>query len=387
MKRFSTLVLLGLAVAACERDALMGTHESALSEERAGSPELGVMTYNVFVGARLEDLLLVENPNDVPIKALEILAAVQATNFPERAEAIVDQIERERPHLIGLQEVSLFRIQSPGDFLAGNPVAATTPVLDYMQILEDALAARGLGYTAAAKSTNLDIELPIANLQSGGLDDIRYTEFTVVLVRDDVDWRNPQSDNFAAYLPIDLGFAVIQKPSGWASVDITFKGLPYRFVNTHLEPADAGGVLVPELAPLQAAQAAELLSVVSQYPNPVIMVGDFNSNADGGTTETYLDVLDAGFVDAWLIGPPRGSGFTANQPPHLLNPTSALFHRIDFVFYRDEFTRSTGYFQGSVEAELVGEEQTDRTASGLWPSDHAGVSAKLTIAPGEDHTE
>ena len=38
--------------------------------------------------------------------------------------AIVDQIAEHNPHLIALQEISLIRIQIPGDFMIGNPVAA-----------------------------------------------------------------------------------------------------------------------------------------------------------------------------------------------------------------------------------------------------------------------
>ncbi len=201
-------------------------------------------------------------------------------------------------------------------------------------------------------------------------------------------WSNPRNDNFFAALPIELAGQTLFIWRGWASVDLTFKGLPYRFVNTHLEPADiAPGVVDPDLADLQAAQLAELLGEVGGSPYPVVMVGDFNSAADGSTTETYADVLKAGFVDAWMIGPPRGVGYTSNQDSELLNPVSQLFHRIDFVFYRDEFTDGTGHFQGTAMAEVVGEEQGDKTPSGLWPSDHAGVSASLIIAPGLGHAE
>lgn len=101
-----------------------------------------------------------------------------------------------------------------------------------------------------------------------------------------------------------------------------------------------------------AAPLAELLAMVDGSPFPVVMVGDFNSDADGSTTPTYQDVRDAGFVDAWLIGPPRGPGYTANQAPDLLTAVSQLFHRIDFVFYRDDSTRRTGEFQGAVHAEI-----------------------------------
>ena len=62
---------------------------------------------------------------------------------------------------MSLQEVSEFHVQSPGDFLVGNPTPAGTPVMDYLDMLLEALAARGASYTVAAKTRNFDIELPI----------------------------------------------------------------------------------------------------------------------------------------------------------------------------------------------------------------------------------
>ena len=35
----------------------------------------------------------------------------------------------------------------------------------------------------------------------------------------------------------------------------------------------------------------------------------------------------------------------------------------------------------TVAAEVIGEELRDKTASGLWPSDHAGVVATIVISP------
>lgn len=385
MRRTKALLAALLALAGCDHDSTSGllAPEAVAPEVRAGSPALGVMTYNVYVGAPIDRVALVEDPTQVPLAVAEVFAAVQATDFAERSEAIADQIAARGAHVVGLQEVSLFRSQSPGDFLAGNPQPATTVVLDYLNLLLDALRARGLEYDVAASSRNFDIELPALNFSTGGLDDLRLTDFDVILVRSDVAWANPQAATFAAALPITVGGFQIALSRGWASVDLVFKGLPYRFVNTHLEPADiAPGVVVPELAALQAAQAAELLAIVDGAEMPVIMVGDFNSAADGSTTATYRTVIEAGFVDAWTVGRPRGDGFTSNQDADLLNPVSRLFHRIDFVFYRDDFTRSGGGFRGAVEADLAGEEPGDRTPSGLWPSDHAGVGAELRIAPG-----
>jgi len=391
MKRLLTILTAGLVLMGCERDSLLGPSESNFEKDRAGSPALNVVTYNVYYGAPIQELAEV-SPDQIPFKAAELWGAIQTTNFAERAEAIADGIQAADAHLVALQEMTLFRSESPSDFDPANPFPLPDPdaenvELDYVDILIQALDDRGLSYDVAFVTPTLDIEVPMVNYGTGGLDDLRLTELDVILVRSDVEWTNAMGDIYYAQLPIPIGPQTIYKPSGWASVDITFKGLTYTFINTHLEPADVDGVVYPPLEPLQAAQLQELLMIAGSHENPVIMAGDFNSDADGSTTATYQDVRDAGFVDAWLIGPPRGDGFTSNQAPDLMNANSELFHRIDFIFYRDAFTEATGRFQGSVKAQLLGAEQGDRTPSGLWPSDHAGVAAALRIAPGKGHAE
>ena len=92
------------------------------NELRAGP--LKVVTQNLYVGADIFRIFEAQTPEDIPFVVAEILGTVFATDFPERAEAIADQIARTEPHLIGLQEVSLLRVQSPGDFLIGNPLPA-----------------------------------------------------------------------------------------------------------------------------------------------------------------------------------------------------------------------------------------------------------------------
>ena len=405
MKRLLTVITIGVGVviAGCGRDAPVGPDQPLFRSERAGSPALNVVSYNVYVGAGLEQLLMVQDPAQIPVAALAVWNQVMATDFSERAEAIADQIEAADAHVVGLQEISLFRRHPEwaSDFVMSFPLPeanAEQVELDYLELLMDALEDRGLYYDVASKSANLDIELPmcmdpnpIVCLTEWDVADIRLTDYDVVLIRDDVDWdrRSVADGNYSAAMPVmipGIEVPIHHKPSGWASVDIMFKGLPYRIVNTHLEPADMGGVVIEELLLLQAAQVAELLGIVETSPHPVIMIGDFNSDDDGSTTPTYQTVRNSGFVDAWLIGRPRGTGYTANQAPDLLNGMSELFHRIDFIFYRDDFTEAKGHFQGSVAVELLGEEQGDRTVSGLWPSDHAGVAATLRIAPSMRHS-
>ncbi len=88
------------------------------------------------------------------------------TNFWARAEAIADEIARDKPDVVGLQEVSTYYIQTPGDYLAGNPVQADELVIDFYTVLKAALKARGMHYKAF-KINNADVELPMADLDAG----------------------------------------------------------------------------------------------------------------------------------------------------------------------------------------------------------------------------
>ncbi len=375
-----------LLIAACAFVACGDSNPLAVEQDRGASsaPTLGVATWNVYVGGNLGDLLQVADPTQIPFEVAALMSRIQATDFASRAGSIADEIAASRPEVVSLQEISLFRTQSPGDFLVGNPTAAETLVMDYLAILIDALADRGLSYDVAASAKNFDIELPMVNFTTGGLDDIRLTDFDVILVRDDVRFTNAASGNFQAVVPISVGGVTIPKPSGWASVDVSLKGETYRVFNAHLEPADlAPGVLDPQLAQLQAAQAGELMGIMDASPVPVILTGDLNTAADGSTTSTYDDLIASGFADTWFEGPSRGPGYTSNQAGDLQNAQSELFHRIDYILYRSAATRANGRIPGSVIGGLMGDEQADRTASGLWPSDHAGVQMRITLPPGQ----
>ena len=99
---------------------------------------LTVMTYNVYVGANMEDLLEITNLLEVPAEVANVYAAFMATDFPGRAAGIASAIKAHQPHIIGLQEISLLRRQIPGDRLTGGEPAEEV-VLDFLQILMDAL--------------------------------------------------------------------------------------------------------------------------------------------------------------------------------------------------------------------------------------------------------
>jgi hypothetical protein len=288
------------------------------------------------------------------------------------------RIERTRPHLIGLQEISLIRIQSPGDAVVGGTIPAETVLFDYLDILMDALEARGLDYEVAGKVQNVDVEVPmIVSVQPLTFDDVRLTDFDLVLAREDVEISRVAEVNYAAKLPVPA-FG-IDIPRGYVAVDARVGREAYRFVSTHLEPAP-----IPELLPIQLAQAQQLLETLEGETEPVIVVGDFNSPAPTG--ETYQFLLSEGYVDVWTRNRLKneGEGLTNAHPLNLRSEDIRLSQRIDFIFARspaddDDDDDEERHDISPVFAEVVGDELSERTSSGMWPSDHAGVVASLWI--------
>jgi len=336
---------------------------------------LTVMTRNIYVGADVDIVLAAVDPSQVPVLAAEAFEQMISTDFPERADALAGEISIIRPQLIGLQEVSLIRFQESGDAVMGGTEPAEEVLYNYLRILLRALEERRLDYRVAVKVQNADVEIPMVNPDSPiGFSDVRLTDFDVILAREDVVISRKAKGHYQARLVVPG--AGIEVPRGWCAVDAEFKGRSYRFVNTHLEPAS-----VPELVPLQMAQAQELLMLMASAELPVILVGDLNSPAPEG--ETYRFIKSQGFVDAWMRNLMWGfsrfnrKGFTSLNDPDLRNSDFKLFERIDLIMVR----KNMGDLReiGPVVAFVTGDEPEDRTPSGLWPSDHAGVAAKLWI--------
>ncbi|MEO1575591.1 MAG: hypothetical protein AAFU65_11605, partial [Pseudomonadota bacterium] len=262
------------------------------SNASAGLPPpaepITVMTRNVYVGA---DIFRVVNADPVLIvpTIAEVYATVVETDFAARAELLADEIATYQPHLVGLQEVSLVRRQSPGDVFFGNPVPATDIDMDFLQMLMDALAARNLPYSVAASVDNADIELPL--IAESSLDDVRLTDRDVTLVRDDVVLQDAITGNYSDNVIINLSGAVIDFNRGYTSVDVAIDGRDYRFVNTHLE--------VGSQPAIQGQQANEMIGLLADETRPLILVGDINASPDSSAQQAYARLTAAGFVDLW----------------------------------------------------------------------------------------
>src|SRR5262249_35462346 len=155
-------------------------------------------------------------------------------------------------------------------------------------------------------------------------------------------------------LTVNTAAGPLRLPRGWASVDVKVRDRTFRFVTTHLDAFSA---------PVRNAQAAQLVAGAAATDLPVVLVGDFNSGP-GTDLRAYSTLTGGGLSDPWISGP-----VTCCFKNDLHNPDPTLTKRVDLVL-------TSGGFD-LISADVVGEDSADRTASGLWPSDHAGVVVTL----------
>lgn len=315
---------------------------------------VNALTWNLFAGGDFSPEALAS------LNAMgNIYRGVQRTDFRKRAKVIADAIATAPPLVIGLQEAALWRIQSPP---SSSP--ATSVRFDFVKLLQQELEARGLRYDVARSLVVIDFEAP--GLVANQFIDIRYTDRNVVLVR-----RTPNlvvistlarrfADSFS--LPTPLGPLEFRR--GWISADLEYRGRPFRFVNTHLE------VFSSTVNLRQARQLAAWLDAQDDG-TPIMLAADFNSGPASSGLNGYRTFVDRGWDDAWTVHHAPLGGPTCCQHRTLRNDNSLLIRRIDAVLYRGPL---------NVVATLrLGESPADKTPTGLWPSDHAGVLAKFDL--------
>lgn len=317
--------------------------------------DVRVMTRNLYLGTNLDRIVQAKSAAEAFGAAELAWRNVQANNFPARARAIAREIAATRPDFVGLQEVSLYRTQTPADFTVTR---ASTVVLDYVRELRRALAARKLPYRVLIVRRPVDAELPAGDPPAM---DVRLTLGDALLVRNDrrIRIRRIRSGTYTTTTSLFGGFITARR--GFVYADATIAGRTFRVIDTHLESfSDAS----------QVAQGAELAAGPANTRLPTILLGDLNSRADGTGTPTYASLRAAGFRDAWADVQPNALGLTCCFGELLTEPGGPFYSRIDYVLHKNGFR--------AVAATVLGEEQRDRVA-GLWPSDHAGVFARLRL--------
>ena len=204
--------------------------ETQATESRA----LKVMTQNLYLGSSLDVALAATTQEEFLEAVAVIYGTVLFTNFPERAAAIADTIEKHRPDIIGLQEVSTWTSVGPG----------APPTLDYLEILQLNLSARGLNYEVVAVSENAEIG-PVPQLfmcDAFLACFVTLNDRDVILVNaDNRNLKVTDSANglYVTQLVVPTAVGSLSFDRGWAYIDGKFRGREFRFLNTHLETAAA----------------------------------------------------------------------------------------------------------------------------------------------------
>ncbi len=321
----------------------------------AGSPTtVTVMSRNIYLGADLTPAIAAQTAPAFLGAVAQIYGTVLANDFPTRAGALADEVAATQPDLIGLQEVSRWTV-------LGNSPA---PSLDFLAILQAQLTARGLHYAVAGVSNNAHIgPVPLIGpfCRSTGLFDclLVFDDRDVILVNTDrtgLSAGGARSGRYVAQQVLTTPVGPLSFDRGWVTVQVALGTHRFRFANTHLETEAAPAV--------QQAEGREFLAAAKQ-PGNVLAVGDFNSAADGSTTDTYGFLTGDYFRDA-----APGVGATCCQNGTLSNPVSQNTSRIDLVLSHGALLPRTAVKTGATPFQ---------TQAPYWAADHAGVVATLRL--------
>jgi endonuclease/exonuclease/phosphatase family metal-dependent hydrolase len=358
--RLSVLLSALLLGAACDRPEPFSAPvdpslESAFSAAASPPHSVGVLNWNVYVGADVDiviEALATPDPSDDLTALLAGLATFAETDWPSRASAIADEIARHRPHVVGLQELTEVAIDLTP---LGLPVVVQQ---DFLATLEAELAARDLDYVVAVVNTNI-VAAPFPGIHLADHDALLVDASRVTVLA-----------TAAASFANNIGVVApgIELKRGWVLVDAAIGGTTYRFVNTHLESGPGA-----QLTGLRTLQALELVAVIGAAEHAVLM-GDLNED---DTSPMYGVLMAAGFTDAWRSLRPGAEGLTCCHLPDLSNKRQQFDERIDYVLTRGIGRPGPG-LQGKIDR--LGEVPADRIAGPshpIWPSDHAGLLVEL----------
>jgi len=378
----------------------------------ASTAEIRLMTQNQYLGAELTPILAATTPeefNGAIVKALQTMAA----NIPaRRMQALAAEIAKNRPALVGLQEVYQFQCIDLGPPIPQqgcNDPSIAAAFSDHLQATLDAL--NGM-YEARATVVNFNI--PLIPYTSGipfwinGLPALLgVVDRDVILARSDIE--NVTAVDYTVFQPMGICLkpsgegcnytAVIETSTvlgplsierGFVAVDATVDGKAYRVVNTHLD-WQTPDPTNPLSQFYQAAQTYELIQILL-YTTPMdrslIVLGDMNSAPehpaipgplplpepfDSGIVTPYQQFVAAGFADVWTFRPGRLAGYTCCQLEDLSNRKSALYERVDMIFSLDIPKKVK-------KVRVVGATVSDKTwphGLGLWGSDHGSVTAEI----------
>ena len=391
MKAPSAVLIAAALLSACDSpaaptpiDATEPVGETIISsgnwflEWRSIAAPIRIYQQNVYVGTDVDAVIAAGASSSDPTvlfgALIGALHTFDATDWTARANRMADEIKRQGPDVISLNEISTIARRGLGDY----GVADNTT--DFLPIFQSALAARRLDYRLVGQVKNTEVMIPLSiNPATGeiisGPDGLpaayaSLVDYDVLLARRGVAARNVTAKNYQAYLPVNLGPIPVAIKRGYVGADLTIFGQTFRVVSTHPEPRTP-------VKEIQEAQVAELLADLSTTTLPVVVAGDFNSEPTDPANSPFDQMTRAGFTDVWAarIGRPESSATCCHSPD--LRSTAPLDRRLDYVWIKADDQRRVG----PAVMTVFGDEARERTASGLWPSDHGGLFGGAVLLP------
>lgn len=362
-------------------------------------PSVTVMSRNIYLGADVGRALeLIPN---LPAAAQYMWDQVKQNDFSKRAKILATEIKQSSPDVIGLQEATIW-------YCKKYPWSKKVEVFNFTEQLLDALDGR---YELASKDgiralnpgfsinpipflTKVNDEQTFKEVFGSSSAACGFETGDALLVKksDNLEVIEAGNSEYEASYSIVPTIMTIYRGYSWA--DIKVKGVPTRFVTTHLE-----SLWDDNKVPNSAKQAMQLVNDLSNTKMPVIVMGDFNSDprdprskdqpnpgeqpiqsqacqANAITCNAYLIMSQAGYKDA---GPdsldPKNYTWGMNalltgaDTKRLVAAKSmgneyGFTDRLDYIFSKNGTV--------SVASEIIG-------TQGEYGSDHAGVVATIAL--------
>ena len=376
----------------------------SIAPAQASDSQVKVMTRNLYLGADVGiamDLI----PN-LSAAAQFMWDQVKKTDFNKRAPRLAAEIIAKNPDVVGLQEATIWfckknllskRIEVfnfTKQFLAATKAQGS----EYVLAQKDGITALNTGFSIAAVPFITMVHDPETFQPLFGQDSAAcgFEIADALAIRADLADKVLKVGNSEYEQKYTIVPTIMSIYRGYTWADIQIGNSPVRFVTTHLE-----SLWDENKVPNAAIQAKQLLADLINTKNPIIVMGDFNSDprdprmpanpnpgeqpvasdaCPAGTSKcnAYLLMTEAGYTDsgpdpllpenytwgmnALLTGPDPVRLKVAEQ----LGNRAGYTDRLDYVFVKNGVTVSS--------ATLVG-----ASAPNNLNTDHAGVVALLEI--------
>jgi endonuclease/exonuclease/phosphatase family metal-dependent hydrolase len=288
-------------------------------------------------------------------------SGIQASNLEQRATLLAQKIALKAPDIVALQEATLWQADLPSGSVT----------YDQLALLLAALKRIGSPYEILAVNQVNDLTLPGSQLLA-----LREVERDALLVRAGaappaIHFSDVHTRIYAASFSFITPVATFHVASGWISATVHTANRHFVLAATHLQSNMPG---VPQATDVQVAQAQELLHDLRNTVVPVVICGDFNSDANGtpgvpDASPTAQLIQLAGYADSWNLvnaGDPGNTwpAYLEDQFP-IAFPAWTPLERIDLLFSR------------GMEVVAAVQVMAPSGAEPPFASDHAGLLVAL----------